>query len=208
MPITDLEIQIADKLALAGPADLVFFAGRGFFPSRLIALGTTTPPQWWRGEWISHVGILFQGDDELLLGESTTLNDEPCVITGQHVKGVQAHHLVSRIAQYDGKVWLARLSDDWRDEFSFADDHKLTDFCLRYMGRPYDADHVILAGGCVLKHFLPASTKQVFCSEWNAEALKHLHMLSPETPSIAYNPAGLARTVVKSGTHRALERVK
>ena len=58
MPITDLEIQIADKLALAGPADLVFSAARVI--SRIIALGTTTPPQWWRGEWISHVGILFK----------------------------------------------------------------------------------------------------------------------------------------------------
>lgn len=208
MPITDLEIQIADKLALAGPADLVFFGGKGVI-SRIIALGTTTPPQWWRGEFISHVGMLFNRDRELLLGESTTLADEPCVITGKHVKGVQAHHAVPRIARYDGKVWLARMDADWRENrFTFAADHALSNFCLKSMGEPYDNDDVALAGGCILRWFLPENTKKVFCSEWNAKALKLLGLLPVNIPAGAYNPAGLARCVVHEGTHRALERVK
>lgn len=79
--------------------DVVAFSGFGR-KSLFVNLVTYGFP-WWHA---SHVGIIGEHNGELLLFESTTLSDVPCVIQGKPFKGVQAVRLKDRVATYRGRA--------------------------------------------------------------------------------------------------------
>src|SRR5689334_3757390 len=95
--------------------DVIGFSGRDVI-SRAIKLATVPPWYWFSAHWkcVSHVGICVHYKDMIVLVESTTLDDEPCLITGKKIKGVQAHTPRERIAYYPGYAFRMRLDDRWR----------------------------------------------------------------------------------------------
>jgi hypothetical protein len=190
----------------ANPGDLIFFAGSACVPSRLIAAATCTPAQLLRGEWISHVGIVFAHQGRLLLAESTTLSESPCVLAGRCVKGVQAHPLADAIAAYPGKAWIGRLGH-W-NRLSEAESRKLTDMVLSLAEAPYDELGAVLAGTHWLKRLIVSEQAgRFFCSELCAWLLKHLGRWDWKAAG-RYTPAGMARGGVRTGRIGQLEGVK
>ena len=190
----------------ANPGDLIFFAGSACVPSRIIAAATCTPAQLFRGEWISHVGIVFAHQGRLLLAESTTLSESPCVLAGRCVRGVQAHAQADAIAAYRGKAWIGRVGH-W-SRLSESESRKLTDMVLSLAEAPYDELGAVLAGTHWLKRLLVGEdASRLFCSEFCAWLLKHLNRWDWDA-SGRHTPAGMARGGPRTGRTERLERAK
>ena len=111
------------------PGDLIAFSGY-FMDSHLINVLSYGIPFF----SASHVGILGNHQDELLLFESTTLSDLPCRIQGKPVKGVQAVRLEDRLKSYQGKVHHYPLVNPLTEE----QDTFLSTFLLAKIGTDYD----------------------------------------------------------------------
>ena len=174
--------------------DLLIFYGREL-TSRVIEWFTLGP---------SHVAIVCpHGDDGPLLFESTTLCNEACVLTGQPVKGVQAHEPWSRIAGYPGAVARLRLMPAWR--LSSRETELLHRWLLHVADEPYDLRGAILSGTRFFKWtalMRYPDLDSLFCSELCAAALMRLHRLPLTNPSL-FNPASLVREVRRCGTYAA-----
>lgn len=181
------------------PGDLLLFSGRDW-TSRVIEWATRGP---------SHVGMLCpHADYGPLVYESTTLCDEPCVITGKRIQGVQAHFPASRIARYPGTVALLRLMPAWRlnrDEVALL--HR---WLSHVISETYDLRGAILSGTRLFKWtaLMPyPDLGSLFCSELCAAALMRLHRMPLENPSI-YNPASLLRELRRCGTYAAPQPIR
>ena len=118
--------------------DIIGFSGDSWL-SVGINLATYGIPFW----SLSHVGIVGEHDGELLLFESTSLSDLPCVIQGKPVWGTQAHRIDECVRTYGGKVWHYPL---YRPLYPF-ESKRLSEFLLEYIGKDYDAIGAFRAGG-------------------------------------------------------------
>ncbi|HEY3966813.1 MAG TPA: hypothetical protein VGM05_19780 [Planctomycetaceae bacterium] len=139
----------------------------------------------------------------LLLFESTTLCDEPCLLTGRCVQGVQAHGPVERIAGYHGAVARLRLARAWR--LNAHEIGILHEWLLNVASEPYDLRGALVSGTRLFKWsaLMPyPDLESLFCSELCAAALMRLHRMPLENPS-AYNPASLVRVLRRCGTYGA-----
>ena len=144
----------------------------------------------------------------MLLFESTTLCDEPCLLTGKQTSGVQAHEPESRIASYAGGVAQLRLSPAWR--LHPREVALLHDWLMRVASEPYDLHGALLSGTRVFKWtaLMPyPDLESLFCSELCAAALMRLHRLPLTNPGL-YNPASLVREVRRCGTYGAPRTLK
>ncbi len=166
-------------------------------------LGTVSSTGSQRGEG---EGADFCGgpaERRLLLFESTTLCDEPCLLTGRCVQGVQAHDPAERIASYHGTVARLRLARAWR-----LNSHEigiLHEWLLNVASEPYDLRGALVSGTRLFKWsaLMPyPDLESLFCSELCAAALMRLHRMPLENPS-AYNPASLVRVLRRCGTYGA-----
>ena len=145
---------------------------------------------------------------DMLLFESTTLCDEPCVLTGKHTSGVQAHEPLSRIASYPGDVALLRLTPAWRLHPREVD--LLHDWLMRVASEPYDLRGALASGTRLFKWtaLMPyPDLESLFCSELCAAALMRLQRLPLSHPGL-YNPASLVRAVRRCGTYGAPRRLR
>jgi hypothetical protein len=136
-----------------------------------------------------------------LLFESTTLCDEPCVLTGRRRDGVQAHDPDQRIASYRGAVSRMRLTRAWR--LSGHEIGILREWLRSVASEPYDLRGAIISGTRLFKWsaLMPyPDLASLFCSELCAAALMRLHRMPLENPS-AYNPASLVRVLRRCGTY-------
>src|SRR5579872_950065 len=201
------------------PGDLIVFYGRDF-TSRAIEWATRGP---------SHVGIIcpvaaegagaapadssppthtLEWERAPLLFESTTLCDEPCVLTGKCIQGVQAHKPDSRIANYRGRAALVRLTRAWRlDRTEIGLLHR---WLMQVAQEPYDLRGALLSGTRLFKwtSLMPyPDLGSLFCSELCAAALMRLYRMPLENPSV-YNPASLVRELRRCGTYGAPRVVK
>lgn len=189
------------------PGDLLVFYGRDF-TSRVIEWATRGP---------SHVGIVCPhplaaqpagSTPSMLLFESTTLCEEPCLLTGRRIEGVQAHDPVSRIAGYPGKVARVRLTPAWR--LNVREIGILHDWLLHVASEPYDLRGALLSGTRLFKWtaLMPyPDLDSLFCSELCAAALMRLYRVPLANPSL-YNPASLVRILRRCGTYAAPQLVK
>ena len=84
-----------------------------------------------------------------LLFESTTLCDEPCVLTGRCLQGVQAHEPAERIASYRGAVARLRLTRAWR--FNSHEIDILHDWLMHVANEPYDLRGALVSGTRLFK---------------------------------------------------------
>ena len=176
------------------PGDLLIFYGRNF-TSRVIEWATQGP---------SHVGIVCPHlQYKSLLFESTTLCDEPCILTGKCVRGVQAHEPGLRIAHYAGSVSVLRLMPAWR--LNREETHLLERWLMHVANEPYDLRGALLSGTRLFKWtaLMPyPDLDSLFCSELCAAALMRLHRMPLTNPSL-FNPAFLVREVRRCGTYGA-----
>jgi len=159
-------------------------------------------------QWISHVGTVIEHDGELLLVESTTLNDAPCCITGKRIKGVQAHPLEDRIRSYNGKVWVSALNR-WQT-LSVAESKKLTEMALSRIGTPYDDLGCLICGGLgIIRRLWRFTPGAAFCSELRHWFLTQLdkQVTIPER-SGRVSPAPLARAEDESELFEPLVRLR
>ena len=136
-----------------------------------------------------------------VLFESTTLCEEPCLITGQRHSGVQAHAPELRAAKYPGRVARLRLTRGWRLERHEV--QRLQNWLLAVANEPYDLRGALLSGTRLFtwSALMPyPDLASLFCSELCAAALMRLHRLPLENPS-TFNPASLVRTLRRCGAY-------
>lgn len=159
----------------------------------LAKIGTVRPP----------AEIIDRWQERCLLFESTTLASTPCEITGNTIRGVQAHEPLSRIESYCGNVSYYRLTEDYRRKFSQESrEENLTYFLLARIGTPYDKWEAVHSGMQMwkrLKRWLPWShynrSKKLFCSEYLAKALQIVDFFPLGSPS-RINPRELLSILV------------
>jgi len=187
-------------------ADLLFFSGNAWWPSRIIALRTCTPAQLLAGQWISHVGICFEHKGQVLMAESTTLATEPCAIRGHTVCGVQAHNPVARVRGYRGRVWHARLAT--RPGLTRRQCRLLTRYVLADLGTPYDGIGALVAGTSIVRRmsWYTEHVDRSFCSEWCTALLEWIGVW-PAVNASTVSPAAMARRGTYLGVYQPLERI-
>lgn len=185
------------------PGDIIGFSGRNWISAGLCVATYGLPLL-----SLSHVGIMGEAEDgRLLLFESTTLNSEPCEITGKCIKGSQAHSLDPRIQLYDGRIWHYPLSRPL-----YAHERKrLSKFLTSTIGLPYDKIGAFRSGGFGFSWFESKLHEQdlhsLFCSEWCASAHEDIGILTTDNGS-KWNPNRLARTERHLGILRSPVRLK
>lgn len=182
--------------------DLVAFSGANLV-SDFINVMSYGWPRW----GISHVGILAPYGGELLLFESTTLNDVPCVIRHKPVRGAQAQYLDTRLDSYKGRIWHYPLSTTLTGKQTA----QLTAFLLPMLGTPYSEIEAVRAGGLAwswLENRIhgPKGYAAMFCSAWTASAHEYLGILKSNTTR--WNPNRLIRHERRHGLLAAPGRLK
>lgn len=170
--------------------DLLFFSACTKL-GILINLGTIGIP----GFGLSHAAILAchpsRPGTQPLVFESTMTYNEPCVIQGRNIDGVQAHYLFPRVRNYPGKVWLYPLAVPLTEEQSA----RLSQFCFVSLGTSYDKD------GAVRSRFLGLGwlgrllynredLTSLFCSEFQVSCLNRLRLTSQNASGFNPNAAG------------------
>lgn len=174
--------------------DIIGFSGDQW-QSCVINVMTYGVP-WWS---LSHVGIMGEHPQHgLLLYESTTLNDDPCVIQGKLFQGTQAHKLDTRLQSYRGKIWHYPV---YRPLYRF-ERHRLNVYLNETIGKPYDEIGAFRAGGIgfsFLESFaFETDLHAIFCSEWCAAAHAHIGLFSTDSPG-RWNPNHFVRTERRKG---------
>ena len=167
--------------------DIIAFTG-GHWTSCFINIVTYGIPFW----HISHVGIMGEYEGELLLFESTTICDIPCVIRGEPFKGTQAVRLDDRLSTYSGRVKHYPL---YRRLFD-AERERLNQFLVEHVGIPYDRIGAMRSAGIgfswvesLLHH---EDLSRIFCSEFCAAAHKEIGLLRTDNVS-RWNPNRFVR---------------
>jgi hypothetical protein len=164
------------------PGDIIGFSGRSWH-SIFINLCSYGIPFW----GISHVGIVGEHKGELLLFESTTLSNLPCVIHGEPFKGTQAVRIDERIDSYDGRVWHYPL---YRRLYP-VEAERLNQFLVDHIGISYDHIGAIRSGGQAWSWFEAwlheEDLDHIFCSELCAAAHREIGMIRTDNVS-RWNP--------------------
>lgn len=172
------------------PGDILAFSGRDWV-SRLIQVATLSR--------ISHVGVVFErwdssaGEYRCYLAESTSLSSgKPCEISQRPIDGVQAHRVEDAIADYDGSVYVARLS--W--QLDSLESSRLTSCALGHMGVGYDWVEAPLSATRIAKYiweWIRAPTDaddahRLFCSEFALMVLKSVNRVPKAIRPKWYSP--------------------
>lgn len=162
--------------------DIVSFSGVGW-PSIVVNLGSYGIP------WLhaSHIGIMGEYKGELLLFESTTLSNLPCVIRCEPFKGTQAVRLEDRVASYEGRIHHYPLYCElYHDEAA-----RLNAFLIDHIGIPYDTIGAFRSGGTAwswLESWLrEEDLSRIFCSEFCAAGHREIGMMRTDNVS-SWNP--------------------
>lgn len=168
--------------------DLIFFWGNDNL-SRLISWITWGP---------SHVAIIVKYNNQLLLAESTTLYNKPCVAQEKIVSGVQLHHIAERIEDYkNGKIQHCPLSGDCSLTNIQCD--TLENIITDNLGVIYDSKMAILSATPFLKMLPYPDKSSLFCSAFVARTYQIINRMNWSNPEI-YSPAGLRRSLLWSAT--------
>jgi hypothetical protein len=180
------------------PGDIVGFSGHNL-DSYLINLATYGLPRW----GISHVGIVSEYRNELLIFESTTEAPAPCVIQGAYVQGTQAHRIATHLHHYRGKMWYYPLVKPLR----WSEGKRLTAFLMRTLGRPYDLSGARHAAGKLWSYLLRDNALDaLYCSEWVVAAHRHIERF--DTPWSNWSPNALIREERRRGIIATPWRIK
>lgn len=191
-----------DHLSLK-PGDVLGFSGHGWVTD-FINVMTGGLPRWGLG----HIGIVARYKDDLVLFESTTLNDDRshCIIAGKGVHGVQAHYLEDAFSR-PGKIWLYPLS-----YHLYADEGlRLSRFLVNQAGLRYDLIGAGRSGGLIPRLltyvFRREDLEELFCSELVAAAFSNIGVL-PTANASTYSPNGFVRRAIRKGLLKPRVRIK
>ncbi len=167
--------------------DLLLFKGNSPI-SRLI---TAMP-----GAEYSHVGFVF---NHYVFGacvfESTSIGNDPDILTGEIIKGVQITPYEDRIRNYDGEVFIKPLSDDLTEGQIEA----FQGYIDENHGKPYEEDNLELARAEL--DFLPwhrnkADESTLFCSELAASLLRNIGVIDvTDQPTNEFTPTDFSEDV-------------
>lgn len=188
--------------------DLLFFSGRGW-----LAWGIKRGTLPWLG-W-SHVGLVvsftkpspmatYLGtcDETTYLVDATTLDNEPCVITGK-TSGCRARSIPWRIKAYQ---------DDGGEVYHFPIKHSLDasvrrtleHYARKQLGKEYDW---LGAWRCrttpiamLFRWLFPDNRAALYCAENSADMLDFIEAIECEYPG-DHSPNSLAELVTDQDTH-------
>lgn len=168
--------------------DVIGFSGRGWV-SAAINIGTYGLPFF----GISHVGVMANDPDgRLLLFESTSFENLPCVISGEDFTGTQAHFLEDIVEAYSGRIYHYPL---YRPLYP-NEDTRLTRFLMETIHTPYDLMGALRTSGVGLSWieslFRPQDLSMIFCSEQVAAAYSIVGLFATDNVS-RWNPNKLVR---------------
>ena len=173
--------------------DLIGFSGYSL-SGLIINLGTFGIPFY----DLSHIGIVADYKGELVLFESTTLCEQPCLVQGKLVSGAQAHNLTTRIDTYKGRTWHYPLIRPLPQKHS----EKLSQHLLKDIGKPYDMLGAIRSGGWLFSKieswFRDEDLNNLFCSEWVANAHHHIDLFRTRSSS-RWSPNSYVRETYRRG---------
>ena len=190
------------KLSNVLPGDIFGFSGN-YSDSALINLVTYGCP-WYS---VSHVGIMAEVGNDLLLFESTTGPPGPCFVQKRIVHGTQAQKLDFKIDNYWGKIYHYRLKKPLRK----FERQALTRFLLHTLGVAYDTVGAFRSGGLAWSWFESKLRKEsraaLFCSEWVAAALRNIERFDTDNYS-KWSPNALMRELGTRDIVLAPERIK
>jgi len=160
--------------------DLIFFSGLSR-ASRSIQWVT-------RSRW-SHIGLVvrFTEWDQVVLWESTPVNDVKDVFSGRETVGVQCVFLSERLKRFPGGAALRQLRVQRTQQMLEA----LRDFRADMRGRPYETSTIELALAAYDGPFgrNEEDLSSIFCSELVAEAYQRMGLLDPGMAANEYTPA-------------------
>lgn len=188
------------------PGDILAFRGRDLV-SRAIQWGTylTTGPWWPLRLPPSHVGIICDIRDQMLLVESTTMSHRRCLERSEVHDGVQVQHPLERISDYAGDCEVWRLVP--MESLSSGESTLLTRIVLDYYIRQgkvgYDFLRATLSGTRWLRLFDNPDPYKAFCSELCYALLARVGRLPKDDPA-RYNPARLLRIMRRCGIARKI----
>lgn len=171
--------------------DLIAFSGANYV-SDMVNLATWGIPRW----GISHVGVVAEVDDRLLLFEATTLGEAPCEIMG-HTSGTQAHSL--DFSKYKGRVWHYPL---YRELYE-REGTRLTAYLISVLQTPYDELGALRSARL---SFLGQDLTSLFCSELVAAAYGKIGILP--TNASKWSPNELVRCLRRREILRKPLRLK
>ena len=179
------------------PGDVIGFSGN-HWRSAIINLLTGGIPLW----SLSHVGIIGNYRNEMLVFESSEYQDSPDRIFGLKIKGVQTHCPEDIIESYNGKVWLYSL---YRNLY-LNEARRLNLTLLDSVGKLYDNEDVWRSGGILFSLlqaiFHKQDLRKFFCSEFVAYELSNIGIF-PTCNAGRWSPNHLIRTLIKNGiVHR------
>jgi len=186
------------------PGDVVGFSSSEW-TGWIINGGTWGLPLW----GLSHVALVAAHPDDgrPVLFESTSLYNEPCLLQGEIVEGVQCHEIWPRVEAYRGKVWHYPR----RRSISAEQSVDLTEFCMSNLGTSYDRIGAFRSRGAGFgwfeKFFLGQDLTSLFCSEFAAVALDHIEAFYTANAS-KWNPNALCRALLRRGISQKPVRLK
>ncbi len=186
------------------PGDVIGFSGKSWESAFVNVCSYGIP---WFGT--SHVGILAQDPKtkKLLLWESTTLGELPCIIKGKKFAGTQAHDLYDVVKSYDGFVYHYQL---YRTLYRH-ESKRLSQFLVGTLGIPYDLVGALRSGGfgysMIESIFRRQDLASIFCSEWCAAALACIGVFRTTNAS-RWSPNVLVRSMRKGGIIKKPRRIK
>ena len=182
--------------------DLLGFSGNAW-SSACINIATYGCPFW----SLSHVAILGQHEDDLLLFESDENPQLPCSIKGTISKGVQAHSIAEKVATYPGRVWHYPLSRPLYD-FEIG---RLNEFLHSHIGNSYDQIGAVRAGGLgfswVESWLHEENLSSLFCSEYCAAAHREIGLFPTDNVG-RWSPNRLVRKERRMGLLLRPRRLK
>ena len=188
------------------PGDILAFSGKGPL-SAWINLVTRGIPAY----DASHCSILADWEGRLLNWESTAihqrLGENRCEITGECIRGVQAHTLQHALHRR-GKIWVYRLKRELTKEQSA----ELTAFLRSQIGKPYGfvGAGKTFGGICrawIRQWLFKQNLDTVWCSEYVGAAANVFWPGLVRNPS-AWAPNALLRLLVRDGVYGSRERLK
>ena len=173
--------------------DVIAFSGKGRV-SEII--------KWKTGSPYSHVALVLStdlggafGGVNVLVIESTTLNNLPDVKTGELIKGVQMQWLSKRLQTYDGAAWWGRVTE----EITPCGLHNMEAWVRKKHAErtPYDSIQAIGAGVDLLD-WMPGIENEpdfnsLFCSELVACAWQAAGLLDEDINASEMTPADIMK---------------
>lgn len=165
------------------PGYPIFYGGNGLV-SRGIRWGTSESWLPWRAQPVSHTGTGYRmkawqdPDPDRYFMQSLE------AVSG----GVRPFRLSRRVAQYDGRIWIAPIADEIYEQLDLD---ALFQWVWDHDGAGYDHRGALQAGLDWILPDTPESYALMFCSEWSAGQLKAGRLFESQAALEAFRAAGM-----------------